>query len=174
MTLKNKENTENGKTITCRWEDLTGGNIPVEMGNCDVMIIENIPDHTSMTSLKKFLTLLPARQITAKTISGKIFTIELTKKHIEDHPSLQPFRQALKEIDRSIADLLEKRKEMISKIGEIKCEQAIPIIQPTYFEQKLKTLRISDDYTRSVFEEIHRCSIKEQIKNAVKILKLIP
>lgn len=80
MTLKNKENTENGKTITCRWEDLTGGNIPVEMGNCDVMIIENIPDHTSMTSLKKFLTLLPARQITAKTISGKIFTIELTKK----------------------------------------------------------------------------------------------
>ena len=52
---------------------------------------------------------------------------------------LEIYRRQIDEIDTQIIDLLEKRFEIIKKVGKYKKERNIPPLQPERWQQVLQT-----------------------------------
>ena len=77
------------------------------------------------------------------------------------------FRTKINEVDDEILILLKKRIQLVEKIGEIKLEESLPIIDDVRYkkillriEEKAENLGLSKDMVGEIWELIHKESVK--------------
>lgn len=78
-------------------------------------------------------------------------------------------RREIDAIDEGILDLLARRMEISSRIGRLKKEGGIAVVQPERWESVIgnaiargRELGLSEDFVHSFFSEIHKESISRQ------------
>lgn len=82
---------------------------------------------------------------------------------------LAPLREAIRELDGSILELLRRRMELAAEIGRIKCEHGLPIVDRGVEEGVLHRVRlhapvcgVSEETLVAVFRAILQGSVERQ------------
>lgn len=86
-----------------------------------------------------------------------------------DCTTIAQLREAIDRLDGELVSLLERRMELVRRIGRLKSESQTPIVQPDRFAEvlaraKQNAVTISPDAIEALFEAIHKESINQQEK----------
>ena len=114
------------------------------------------------------------QQISPSNFISIIKQINLKKSKIEEKDiitKIVKMRNKIDLLDKNIAQILNKRQEIVQLIGKIKKEKKITIFQIERWNQILKqrsleakTLNLDEDMLREIFELIHKYAILSQTK----------
>ena len=111
------------------------------------------------------------QQITPETLAKMLGSLSLRSKQIaSDDPVLSALRSEIDDIDDELLQLLARRMNVSSQIGEYKREKGLTVVQMDRWKQILKAhleagdqLGLSRELIEKVFEAIHQASIKNQL-----------
>lgn len=133
--------------------------------NMDGLMIETHPNPSLALSDAK-------QQITPQKLIAIIENLKIRQKHsksIEFENLLEEYRSKINEIDEELLKILERRMDVVEKIGLYKYENNIAVFQLERWAEILKTrkaagykLGLSDSFIQSVFQLIHAESIRIQ------------
>jgi chorismate mutase len=115
-----------------------------------------------------------AQQITPNELRQLLLNLTIRNEYpISENGllELEYLRQTVDNIDAEIIDLIGKRMEISSQMGEIKRQNNITAYQPERWREILETrceqarkLSLSSNYIASIYELIHNESIKKQLE----------
>lgn len=85
--------------------------------------------------------------------------------------TLDDLRKEIDEIDQEILKILVRRVDVVKQIGELKNEQNMPIVDEERKEkileaitQRAKIFRLSEEFVKKLFKEIHDHAVELQKK----------
>ena len=107
------------------------------------------------------------QQITPETLNGMLKSLVRRSKQADDNdPLLAALRSEIDDVDDELLQLLARRMNVSSQIGEYKKEKGLAIVQMDRWKQILanhletgKELGLSTELINKVFEAIHQASI---------------
>lgn len=86
--------------------------------------------------------------------------------------TLDGWRKQIDQLDERVLDLLAKRAKIVRKIGQFKRERNIPTFDKNRWNKvinsmisKSEKLGLSKDFTKKLFNLIHKYSVKIQKEN---------
>ena len=84
---------------------------------------------------------------------------------------LQNWRKTIDALDQNLLELLAKRMSIVEKIGKLKKEHGISVLDKKRWDKMLKcnlkkgnTLRLSKTFIKNLLTLIHEYSLKIQVK----------
>jgi len=147
--------------------------------NFDGLMIEShITPHKALSDAKQ--------QVTPKRCGELLDSLVLRKTTTTDSDpvflhSLAGLREVINELDHKLIDMLAERMKVAQRIGEVKRENNITILQAARWAEIIKSRmaygnaqNLTDDFVANVYHEIHKESIRHQTKvmnNAVSTTK---
>lgn len=112
------------------------------------------------------------QQITPDVLHDIIHRLTVRETNFQDakHISLlTDLRQDIDRIDKKLLDVLSERMDIVKKIGRVKKEQNVAVLQNVRFneilqkmQQKATEFGLSDNFVANIFKEIHQESIRQQ------------
>lgn len=114
-----------------------------------------------------------AQQITPETLIKLMKDLQVKKPNVEGKAkeALENLREEIDVIDRHILDTLKERMDVVEKIGSLKKQERITVLQDKRWGnilEKVKTLavqkKIDPNVAESIFKLIHQASIDLQEK----------
>ena len=111
------------------------------------------------------------QQITPDTLDTLLQSLSLRSSHANgDDPVLAALRSEIDDIDDELLQLLARRMNVASQIGEYKKEKGLTVVQMDRWKQILtehlatgNELGLSEELVNKVFEAIHQASIRRQL-----------
>ena len=114
----------------------------------------------------------PKQQIALKHFDEFITALETKQPHFVDQitqDKLIQLRTLIDELDRCLLETLKHRLEIVEQIGDYKAEHKVTVFQlerwRTIIQDRLEYARkagMDDELVRSVWNEIHKASIRLQ------------
>lgn len=112
-----------------------------------------------------------SQQITPEALSKLLNALTpRTKQAASDDPVLAALRSEIDDIDDELLQLLARRMNVSTQIGEYKKEKGLTVVQMDRWKQILtahieagENLGLSKELIEKVFEAIHKASIKSQL-----------
>ncbi|TVQ81509.1 MAG: 3-deoxy-7-phosphoheptulonate synthase [Flavobacteriales bacterium] len=119
------------------------------------------------------------QQLLPEDVAALLDSLILRKEDCADeqtNQTLENLRVLIDDIDRQMVEILSRRKDIVEKIGELKRDKGITILQfPRWFEilrdrtQQGKDLGIDARFVHEVFQLIHKFSIDVQQHTMAKL-----
>lgn len=111
------------------------------------------------------------QQITPETLAGMLGSLSpRSKQATSDDPVLSALRGEIDDIDDELLQLLARRMNVSSQIGEYKKEKGLTVVQMDRWKQILtdhldkgNKMGLSEELVNKIFEAIHQASIKNQL-----------
>ena len=115
------------------------------------------------------------QQLTPTAFSKLISSLESKKESVDD-PDFQKKMSILREdidnIDSDLIELIGKRMKVVEKIGEYKKEQSVTVLQPSRWEEILKSrvdeaakYNLSPAFMTKIYQYIHEEAVRHQEEN---------
>ncbi len=114
------------------------------------------------------------QQITPKRLDQMTIDLRVRKPRFEDKEPIQKLTNLRKEItalDAQLIELLSERMDVVEKIGTVKKEGNVAILQRTRWQEVIRTVvdlgaehSLSSDFIEKIFKAIHQESIQHQKK----------
>ena len=111
------------------------------------------------------------QQVTPEALAEMLGSLSLrSKQAASDDPVLSALRSEIDDIDDELLQLLARRMNVSSQIGEYKKEKGLTVVQMDRWKQILsehlasgERLGLSEELINKVFEAIHQASINSQL-----------
>lgn len=114
------------------------------------------------------------QQVTPTVLKEIIHRLTVREKVFHDAAhinQLQVLRGEIDQLDQKLIDILTERMQVASKIGQVKKEKNVAVLQNQRFNeimdkmiQKAHQTGLSDDFIAGIYKEIHQESIRQQEK----------
>lgn len=110
-----------------------------------------------------------AQQLTPEALFQLIAEQDIRPASLADSPQLRGLRSEIDKLDRKLLLLLQERMKVSERIGAIKAESHLPIVQPERYraliEDRLREgrlLGLDEGFLRELFSSIHEASVHTQ------------
>jgi chorismate mutase len=114
------------------------------------------------------------QQITPTVLHEMIHRLTVREKVFQDAAHINQLgvlRNEIDQIDQKLIDILAERMQVVSRIGQVKKEKNVAVLQNQRFNeimdkmiQKAHQTGLSDEFIAGIFKEIHQESIRQQEK----------
>lgn len=130
--------------------------------NFDGLMIESHIDPANALSDSK-------QQVTPEQLQSILNRLKLRKPNVNFLDSIEALRRIIDEKDKELIKILNERMDVVKKIGKIKNENDILILQEERWESILENMitlgekyNMSTDFIKTLFKSIHQESILQQ------------
>jgi len=113
-----------------------------------------------------------SQQITPTVLKEIIHRLTVREKLFQDPAhitQLKVFRNEIDQLDQKLIDILAERMQVVSRIGIVKKEKNVAVLQSQRFNEIMEKMiekahqtGLSDEFITGIFKEIHQESIRQQ------------